>query len=68
MAPNDQQQTAEQVAEGVAAAPPVLDGTYNPDEWVQVAHKSDKSTVGLMPRAYFEGWGKDKGYSEVKSK
>lgn len=50
-----------------AAPSGVVDGTYNADDWVSVVLNGDKSMApGQMPRAYFDGWGKDLGWTEVK--
>lgn len=50
-----------------SASAGVVDANYNADDWVTVVFKGDKSMPpGQMPRAYFDGWGKDLGWTEVK--
>lgn len=52
----------------VTETAPVVDPTVTSDEWVEVRHKDEPkdSPTALMPRAYFDGWGKDKGFVEAK--
>lgn len=64
---NTPEQNPAEAAANVPASAGVVDPNFNPDEWVSVVLKGAKDMPpGLMPRAYFEGWGKDKGWTEVK--